>query len=163
MISTSSMSAAQVLDAHWDGKLPVSVESIAARMGVRIEDFQEPCTLSGQIEMKDGVPIATINRTEAPVRQRFTIAHELGHYALGHLKGADLLMRDPVANFSSEAATWKERQANGFAARLLMPEKTLRYAVDNKNILSVARLATIFDVSQAAMRYRLQNMGLIRG
>gem|GEM_PF-5224550 len=41
-----------------------------------------------------------------------------------------------------------------------MPENVLEYAVNDERISDVARLARMFDVSQIAMKYRLQNMWL---
>lgn len=158
-----TMTASQVLATHWDGQLPVNVEAVARSMGVTLVPSGTLGLLSGQVEMSEGRPVVSFNQAEAPVRQRFTIAHELGHFALGHLLGAKRLLRDPAANFSSGSSSPVEREANAFAADLLMPEHVLRYAVNEKKMFEIARLANLFHVSQVAMRYRLQNLRMLGG
>jgi Zn-dependent peptidase ImmA (M78 family) len=100
----------------------------------------------------------TYDITEAQVRQRFTIAHEIGHYVLGHLNEQQRCFRDLPSNFMSDAMSEKERQANAFAAELLMPEQIVKYAIEKKNVTHVVALANVFNVSQAAMSYRLKNL-----
>lgn len=57
-----------------------------------------------------------------------------------------------------------EREANQFAAALLMPEKLVRASVENKTkqdqAVIIGQLATEFQVSIQAMSYRLLNLGL---
>lgn len=164
-----TMTASEMLAQHWDGTLPVDVLGLAAALGIHVEAANQlDGGVSGEISLDEGgTALLRFNRTEAPVRQRFTVAHEIGHFALGHLnecgEGHKKLLRDPAANFSSGQSAWIEREANAFAADLLMPAKVLRYAVNERRILDVTQLATLFKVSQVAMRYRLQNLGLIRG
>lgn len=155
--------ATEILDTYWDGKLPVNVKKIASAMGIQVTGMGHG-DVSGAIEIdEDFGPIITYNKSEAPVRQRFTIAHEIGHFALGHLEGGAKKFRDDSSNFSSGARNPEEREANIFAARLLMPAKVVRYAVNDKKIRSIEKLAEIFEVSQVAMKYRLINLGLING
>jgi Zn-dependent peptidase ImmA (M78 family) len=154
--------ATETLDTYWDGKLPVDVKKIASSMGICVV----PSTgmdVSGVIQISDGSPVIKYNPTEASARQRFTIAHEIGHFALGHLEGSSKMFRDPASNFSSGANKPEERDANVFAARLLMPAKVVRYAVNEKKIRSIERLAEVFGVSQVAMKYRLINLGILSG
>jgi Zn-dependent peptidase ImmA (M78 family) len=104
------------------------------------------------------------------VRQRFTIAHELGHRALH--PGRELILDVPVRvnlrdKTSSMASDLEEIEANAFAATLLMPEQMIR---DQLNQLPPARrrepdaaaeaLARIFKVSTPALNFRLINLGL---
>ncbi|GAB1832922.1 ImmA/IrrE family metallo-endopeptidase [Achromobacter ruhlandii] len=156
------LSAAEVLDLHWDGDLPVDPESIAKAMGIRIEpEFGLDGGASGMIELqRDGSAVIYYDMTEVPVRQRFTIAHEIGHYARGHLDGGQTRFRDTTANFRTFQADPAETEANQFAADLLMPARIVRYAVLNKGVRDVSRLANLFFVSQAAMGFRLKNLGL---
>lgn len=153
------LSASDVLASQWDGSLPVKTRRIAEGLGIRVvaDPFLDA---SGQVSISDGTPVIIYNNSEPLVRQRFTVAHEIGHLALGHLKGAKTLFRDPATNFSS-ASAGVEREANRFAADLLMPADVLRYSVVEDGITDVAELARLFNVSQVAMRYRLQNLDLI--
>lgn len=116
-----------------------------------------------------GDPVVVVNDRHARVRQRFTIAHELGHLLLhkgrpvivDHLTRAHVNMRDQT---SSLATSQEEIAANQFAASLLMPAEWISGAVGPHLDLSttrlVAQLAGTFDVSEQAMEYRLINLGL---
>lgn len=156
-----SVTAASLLNAHWDGRLPVDVLAIAKSMGIRVE-ASHALSESGVIENTPTGVVIRYSASESPVRQRFTIAHEIGHYALGHLNSAGKMYRDTPANFSSGAAP-EERQANALAAKLLMPEKVVKFAVNEKGFITLNGLAKLFNVSEVAMKYRLVNLGLLSG
>lgn len=152
--------AKDVLDTHWDGTLPIQPRVLASEMGVEV--FGVPgLDVSGMIELKNGRPVITYNSSDATVRQRFTIAHEIGHYALGHLGGGTTKFRDPASHFSSSTHKVEEREANRFAANLLMPAAAVKFAVERRNIHNIDALADLFGVSQVAMKYRLENLGLV--
>jgi len=102
---------------------------------------------------------------------RFTIAHEIGHAELHdsdtYLDGlATLRFRDGKSATGTDA---EEREANRYAASLLMPAAwvrdrflhmvTGRRAIDEDK--AITRLAAEFDVSPQAMRFRLVNLNLI--
>ena len=151
--------ATDLLNRYWDGRLPVNPAHIAKALGIRLVgefDMNE----SGSIQFENDIPVIRYDMTEAPVRQRFTIAHELGHWASGHLADRATCFRDPPSHFSARSTSPIEAEANAFAAALLMPEKVLRYVIVEKKVGDVARLANLFDVSQVAMSYRLNKVGL---
>lgn len=153
--------AYEVLVDHWDRRIPVAPKKIALNLDMEVRSinpFGEDGNLSGKFQLEDGVPVCYYNSTEASVRQRFTIAHEIGHYVLGH---GDSL-RDPAANFSASAHNYKETEANNFAAQLLMPKASLINDVRDNSIHSIESLSRRYKVSQVAMKYRLKNLGLIR-
>jgi Zn-dependent peptidase ImmA (M78 family) len=156
-----TVTAASLLNAHWDGRLPVDVVAIAKSMGISVEPSLA-MDESGVIENTVMGTLIQYSASESPVRQRFTIAHEIGHYALGHLNAAGKKYRDTPENFSSGAAP-EERQANAFAAKLLMPEKVVKFAVNEKGFNTLKSLAKLFNVSEVAMKYRLVNLGLLSG
>ena len=120
--------------------------------------------LCGYIEKEDnGKIVIYYNPDHHENRQRFTIAHELAHYLLGHLDDNHRMYRDTSKNFSSDIYDPKEVAANKAAAAILMPEKKIKDLIFNKKITSIKELAKIMKVSELAMKYRLQNLGLISG
>lgn len=104
-------------------------------------------------------PTITYNPNEASVRQRFTIAHELGHHALGH----SIRYRDPAANFSALIHDRDEVSANRFAAELLMPKDLLILKLREIENPTITWLAREFDVSEVAMKFRLKKLGMLNG
>ena len=85
------------------------------------------------------------------------MAHELGHYALGH----GTRPRDLPTMFSSRQTDPIERDANKFAAALLMPASAIKYLVSQMGVTDISDLASTFDVSEVAMEYRLKNLGYL--
>src|SRR3954471_14742221 len=138
-------------------EIPVPVESIAEDfLGLRIEQAEMDC--SGMLlptQRLIRINAAEGPRNEAPLRRfRFTIAHELGHWICHALEGAN-----PAASYcrpvdlTDAADRLLEREANVFAAELLMPEAAVRANWEESG--SADSLASVFDVSPSAMRWRL--------
>lgn len=165
--------AAQRLLDHLQIKnVPVPVQDIAMRLGiqVRFEKFDRKDNLSGVL-VKDGGTVAmVINKTDLETRQRFTMAHEIGHYYLKHkgelfVDNTSRLRRDGVSGLAVDPL---EIEANGFAAELLMPRDLLINEVE-RNLKKpgqkpgdlIGELAKHFAVSPTAMKYRLENLGLM--
>ncbi len=156
-----NMNAQKVLDVYWDGFLPVDVLGIAEKMGFNLINTVEDQAISGHIELKDGIPFCHYNSLEPITRQRFTIAHEIGHYALGHLENGKQF-RDTSNNFQL-GQDFQEMQANQFAAELLMPAKVVDWLIKDRNIATVESLSEKLKVSTTAMVYRLKKLGWIKG
>ena len=158
---TPARAAVALLARHWDGKLPVDPHRIAQALGIRVVPRGGPDDLdyaySGYFDNSGEQPLIEYNMSESLVRQRFTLAHELGHYALGHVSSP----RDTPANFNTAVVDDAERQANRFAAELLMPAKELRLLVQSGRFRDVGELASAFKTSQVAMVYRMQNLRMI--
>jgi Zn-dependent peptidase ImmA (M78 family) len=157
--------AKNVLNAFWDGNLPVKIENIASDLGVKIDCLKssnpEHIGLSGLAEITDKERIIYFNRNESINRQRFTLAHEIGHHVLNHVTSENPKRRDDVGTFSSNTNQLEEQEANNFSAQLLMPEDGVKFLLFRKGITNIPQLASQFQVSEAAMYYRLKNMGLL--
>ncbi|MGH3027223.1 MAG: ImmA/IrrE family metallo-endopeptidase [Gaiellaceae bacterium] len=100
-------------------------------------------------------------RNEAPLRRfRFTIAHELGHWICHALEGvAPAVSYCRAIDLTEAADRTLEREANIFAAELLMPENAVRGLWEQLGDLD--GVARAFDVSPTAMRWRLYSFDLV--
>lgn len=141
--------------------LPIPVEDIAIKNGIKISRAPSK-DFSGLLIRKDGHALIGVNSNEAPVRQRFTVAHELGHYFLHPRKDAFVDYRD---NKKEIMRTPTERHANMFAAALLMPQSLLakdfkNFSKDGFTEVELEKLADKYQVSEHAMRFRLINLNL---
>ncbi|MBV6857941.1 ImmA/IrrE family metallo-endopeptidase [Xanthomonas campestris pv. zingibericola] len=112
--------------------------------------------MSGFLEKRGQQWVAGVNSYHHPVRQRFTLAHELAHFILH--RGDKARFDDHTYARRHDDRSPMEREADNFAARLLMPEPELRQAVD-KGVRNLNDLARQFEVSSLAMRYRLEALG----
>ena len=143
---------------------PVDIARIAEREGAeisyeRLEDDLSGFFVSGQTNFVIGV-----NRWHHENRQRFTIAHELGHHVLHDFDDVHV---DRAFRFrssiSAKAIDIEEIEANTFAARILIPERLLLAdirgsGVDLQDDERIERLAKRYEVSQQSMSFRLMNL-----
>ena len=151
---------------------PIPVEKLAENRGaeIRYVPFEGSSEdVSGMLYQDAGKTIIGVNLHHRSSRQRFTIAHELGHLCL-HAVDRLYLDRDFRVTWrngvSSLATDMSEIEANEFAADLLMPGSMLRRDLDGRSVDyeedDVLRgLADRYNVSLQAMVFRLTNLGLI--
>lgn len=91
-----------------------------------------------------------ISNFTGPLRDRFTLAHELGHYFLHSRQGQTRLK---AARRGNSPAEW---EANWFAAALLMPcDEVNAFCRENKTV-DPALVAANFKVSRSAAEYRIR-------
>jgi len=151
---------------------PVPVERIAKAAGVRVQKVPTRDALSGFIykDLASGTTVIGLNASHAGTRQNFTLAHELGHFFLHNLtdvhvdRSFNVKLRSPA---SSEGTDVEEKEANLFAAELLMPESLLQAdiskypQVDFDSESDIERLAKRYGVSTQAMTFRLSYLGYL--
>lgn len=151
--------------------VPVPLERLADSLNatIRYEPFEG--NLSGMVHRTgSGAAIIGINSLHSATRQRFTIAHELGHLVLHadtarfHVDQESLIgLRDETSALATDV---REIEANQFASELLMPEVLLRAeieklpaTIDPENYSS--ELARRFRVSPQAMAIRLSRLEIL--
>lgn len=144
----------------------IPVERIAKACGadIQVENFNNE--ISGLLLRTASQTTIAVEAKQAPTRQRFTIAHELGHLLLH--KGEEVRIdRNFRLNFrspeSSTAEDVEEIEANAFAASLLMPAKMLeselsKLMIDADDEDQIKVLAERYKVSTQAMTIRLMNL-----
>jgi Zn-dependent peptidase ImmA (M78 family) len=165
--------AQKLLDELAINSIPIPVEKLARACNTQIRYRRFDGDISGLLLREDdGEVIIGVHAQHARVRQRFTIAHELGHKVLhkGRPVIVEHLHRSGRVNFrdgtSALASDREEIEANQFAAGVLMPRSLVESAFDEQIVtLShdriVAILARKFEVSEQAMRFRLMNLALV--
>jgi Zn-dependent peptidase ImmA (M78 family)/DNA-binding XRE family transcriptional regulator len=138
---------------------PIDVLAVSRDLGVAVFPRPFPNSLSALILRHGKNAFIGVNSHQAPVRQRFSVAHELGHFVLHH-RDQHFIDYGVSAAVEGEAPgyNWEhERGANQFAAELLMPADLVR---DDAKTTSLSRLARRYEVSQEAMGFRLANLAL---
>jgi Zn-dependent peptidase ImmA (M78 family) len=102
-----------------------------------------------------------ININESEVRKRFTIAHELGHFIFHKDRYAATGTSSPdQIFFRNENNNLIERDANDFAADLLMPEEIFKTYID-EGYNTIDALADKFGLSTSAVKYRAYKLGFL--
>lgn len=138
---------------------PVDLAGMARDLGIRVFTLPLGADVSGQI-MRDKIRggrsgfAIYINASEHPNRQRFTFAHELAHFILHR----DLIETGIVDDtmYRSQLSNHYEVQANRLAADILMPVRLVKlWRIKERDPV---RLATLFRVSEQAMKIRLSGI-----
>jgi Zn-dependent peptidase ImmA (M78 family) len=114
----------------------------------------------GLAASSDEAKLIVLGTSRIPARQRFTLAHELGHLLVGDDQGVHL---DKDVYDKSQVKDPSEMRANGFASAFLMPEDILRTAVGTTGLTedAFAALSCDLQVSPSALAIRLQQLRLI--
>ena len=155
---------------------PVPLRRIAASLGLAIEQTPGNAeNLSGFLvrDARAHTAIIGVNSSHPKNRQRFTIAHEIAHFLLHegepvYVDGRETFRVDRRSFQSSKGDHPDEIEANAFAAELLMPADLLRNDLDDvgehvdlADEDALKSLAKKYEVSVAAMSFRLANLGYI--
>lgn len=148
--------------------LPVDVFKLAQDMGIKVVPYSA-CGFIVKLlgvarykENNDGLYVSFLGKNyifyddsvPSEGRIRFTIAHEIGHHVLGHIRLNTFFIPRCVERRRGGAPTAKEREANVFAARLLAPSVVL----GELNVATEEDISQICGISKEAAQYRLNRL-----
>ncbi len=142
---------------------PVDIEELLAWRGLAldIEHDWPPALCARYYPAERRI---AVNGKHPRVRQRFSISHEVGHFALGH----DQVDVDHsvAAIFGGEDESYAvvgdiEQEANAFAVELLMPRDWVRQQAEGRSMKDlIAAIQRGCDVSEPAAWYRVMDLKL---
>lgn len=136
----------------------IDVEAIAIDAGMQIEYYALSGCEATLVGFND-CAIATIKPSPVAGRERFSIAHELGHWTLHRGRSFRCRVDDPDENLASDKR--QEQEADNFAAHLLMPSSLFRPAVKalgNPGFREIDGLAEQFSSSRLATCLRMADI-----
>ena len=135
------------------------LQALERAFGVDVAKIGLPDGIDGAAWQADGFRLIMIARTKVPTRQRFTLAHELGHILAGDAQ--DLLTETHLAPGHQKDLT--EVRANVFAANLLMPRSEISSVVTEDGLTDeqLTSLVVRFQVSPSALAARFVQLGVI--
>lgn len=159
-------------------KTPTPLHRIATLLKANIHQQTFEDMVSGVLMIRGDERHIMVNKAHHPNRQRFTIAHELGHLVLHHNSGDRLFIDTHLRTYqrsgSPSSGTYEEpgstttpaeeREANQFASALLMPRASILAMTEGREFwdeLHVAALAAEFSVSEQAMTIRLRQLQVL--
>ena len=139
---------------------PVKLSALARSLGLSVKAATLAPGISGEIRPNPesgGNFIIRVNRHDSSRRQRFTVAHEIGHYLL-HRDQIGSGISDDVL-YRSSLSDHREAEANRIAADILMPRHLVDQYIEEAKILGiediVGHVSEKLEVSEAAMKIRL--------
>ena len=147
-----------------------NVYNFAKKLKIVVLKEEMSNDVSGLFVRKDKKSTIFINKKETKQRKKFTVAHEIGHYFLHSDETPIFVDKSPKVLFRNSASSTgelhQEREANAFAAALLMPKKLVKDEILNANNSTanpIKQLSDKFGVSEQAMSFRLANLGYDAG
>lgn len=149
--------ARQELGVALNGPLPDILDLVEQGAGLPVTVLDLPAGISGAFGRHPDRSFIFINSCHYPVRRRFTLAHEYGHYRLGHAGTVD-----PNSNIDRPRVK-VEKDANAFAAAFLLPVQAIDAWVERNrieptqiNLEAVVILAVYHHVSARVALYGLE-------
>lgn len=153
---------------HYNIQIPIhDIYEVVSQIGGKVD---ANCTiddvLDGSIKKVGNSFVISIVPYQPPNRINFTIAHELGHLFLhmGYNINQQLWEKQDESPYYRFGSTEKEKQANEFAAALLMPKDLYVQVMDkytDGNIVDTAKIAEYFHVSVDAASNRGKWLGYL--
>jgi Zn-dependent peptidase ImmA (M78 family) len=151
--------ARQVLGLGSDAPLACLLTAVEEQAGLPVVVGRLREGVAGVCYRADDRTLLWVNGEQARVRQRFTLAHELGHAWCKHDGRLEL---DTLATLSGKTTNPYEIQANAFAAEFLVPRAAMEDTVAGDQTLDeVITIAARFGVSAIVVVYRLKTLRLI--
>lgn len=167
--------AQRSLDLAWDGRLPVNPVHLANNLVVSLKRSDGEKEKIGVVirqasnkEMEGASSKAFIERTEQgrqyvivfnkdeiSYRNRFAVAHELGHLLLGHISEDS----GPLVHHDFSETTPQQEFANAFALTLLLPEKMVRWLFPAAK--TIQEFAMAFGISTQAATARVKELRML--
>jgi Zn-dependent peptidase ImmA (M78 family) len=162
--------AESVLKKHGFYHVGFDIFRLVKKLDIKLIKKEFESDISGLLAINNNEIIISVNKIEDKKRIRFTVAHELGHYFLHSKEQPFFIDKTPKImyrnNASSTGEILKEREANAFAAAILMPHELIAQELKNSSYRGdtiIKKLAGDFQVSEQAMSFRLSNLGYYIG
>lgn len=152
----------QLLIKHKISSLPVNLSKICKAEHIKLFTYQEGAKLIQKLQLEEHVVgndafsigrVIFYNDENIIARQRFSIAHEMGHIFLHSSREATVYNRDPAPNDNPI-----EAEANIFASRLLAPLCVLHHL----NVQSAEDISELCNISMTAAQIRFKRLSEIR-
>lgn len=147
--------------------LPIQITEVCEKLNIYVQSYQkirynlQALGLDELASRTDGFtlyvkgrPVIFYDDSKPKARCRFTVAHELGHIMLGHIKPGMVTTVNQEPNKTDQPA---EQAANVFAARLLAPACILW----GLNIHAPDEIAQLAQISQQAATFRAERMDVL--
>lgn len=163
----------KIIEETCKNMFPRNMVAICNKLGINVqESYNLENDISGLIYKEDDTYTILVNAHHAPTRQNFTIAHELGHFykhkdkldneseIVSYIKSKSVdCPAIPRGNAMLQDASYNkiEREANSFAAEVLMPEK--EFIEQCCKLDTIDEVANYFGVSVAAASVRADKLG----
>lgn len=159
--------ATEILGEFGGNEFPLNLEKMLENIGISalpmdftaLEEKLNKGHILGLVLSDADNAVIYYSKDDTPNRQRFTIAHELGHIC-GHLQPDSTDYPYIDWRIEEQSEDYDEIKANIFAGELLIPLQKLKEVYLNMAIPNSRDLAVAFGVSINVMEKRLDYLGV---
>ena len=142
-------------------KVPIDLNYLLKKLNIDFERAHLPSRVDGMaLPVKFARGLIIVNDGRLKTRERFTIAHEIGHILRHYPRMKQRSWMFFLDEKNPTSLPLYEREANIFATELLMPRQEVIQAFHNYT-QNAEELANMFQVSKQAMKIRLEEIKLI--
>ena len=147
--------------------LPIDLTTLAKKLNIAVQYEDLDSDISGFLVIRNEKSIIALNKKHSKNRQRFTFAHEIGHYRLHRNLGEEqLFLQKKLTYFKSEKYSKDanmEKEANQFAAHLLMPKEVIKNLISTHNFdvskeRDFSKLSKMLQVSEGTLAIHLSDL-----
>jgi len=145
--------AREIWKKHCNKEIPVILDVVIKAIAIPVKAAQLDCEGITRMD-ENGLYFIMYNANTSVTRQRFTVAHEIGHIALEHIHlGGDTskCLQEKV----------QEKEANAFAGELLVPASDLKKFMKDKD-RSIQDVMDRYQVSKDVAFYAINGNKLVR-
>ena len=140
-----------LLDAEVDS-LPVNIVALCRKLGVRVKRYELADDENGVSLLTTLGPLILIRPELSSEKKRYVLAHELGHFILGHVEEFG-----QMCSKTNDADNPMEREAEAFAVRLLAPACVLWGC----GISDASQLESLCDIPPEIAQKRMKRMKVL--
>jgi len=142
---------------------PISPSQISKDLNIPVFYWDFPDEVSGIFVSEENATCIGVNQDHSYVRQKFTIAHELGHFVYhnGDELCVDFIDTEMTTPDLDEQQRSEETKANQFAASLLMPMEWIKGDFHKHGVEALPLLSQRYEVSEQSLWYRLHSLKLV--
>lgn len=161
LIVSPRTGAEWVLDKYWNWKAPVDVKAIAKNLSIQVIELGQTASGNSVSCFKNfaGKKVIAYNPSETEEQIRFSIAHGIGHWVMGHAGVNHLACNKASGCFSPDCNDEREVNANEFAKLLLLPPEAIKFFTLGRGISDITELSNLMGVSESLMHIRLTELG----
>ena len=135
----------------FDLKYPLDIDKFCKTLNIDI--YREDIDMDGCLLCRNGRTAIIVNKRK-PNREKFSIAHELGHFFIPHHNELMFSCYD-IENSSVITKLENEKEADEFAAELLMPKNLINKYIDNLSFDLIKKVSDMFETSLISTANRL--------
>ncbi|MCK4592582.1 ImmA/IrrE family metallo-endopeptidase [Candidatus Parcubacteria bacterium] len=150
-IKNAQLKATEIWNDFCDKKIPIQLNDIIQKLGIKIKS--ENLTIDGITRTSNnGICFILYSKNISVVRQRFTVAHEIGHIVLEHTS-----IFDDCDQFSEKS---QNKEADSFAGELLVPSSDIKKFVKEKSP-TIQNILDRYWISQGVAFIAIENNRLL--